>query len=86
MPPSFLALILRGLELKFSCEQHCNMARLIDMGQPARASQLLDTLLATPSPSPHYRAIVPGYQAMVFNARADWHAAWRSLGGGTSHL
>ncbi|MFQ2771802.1 diguanylate cyclase domain-containing protein [Aeromonas caviae] len=57
-----------------------NMARLyIDMGQPARASQLLDTLLATPSLSPHYRAIVLGYQAMVFNARADWHAAWRSL-------
>ncbi|MFQ2652404.1 diguanylate cyclase domain-containing protein [Aeromonas caviae] len=57
-----------------------NMARLyIDMGQPARASQLLDTLLATPSLSPHYRAIVLGYQAMVFNARADWHSAWRSL-------
>lgn len=36
-----------------------NMARLyIDKGQPARASQLLDTLLAT-SLSPHYRAVRP---------------------------
>ncbi|TFF73376.1 GGDEF domain-containing protein [Aeromonas taiwanensis] len=57
-----------------------NMARLyIDMAHPARANQLLDALLATPGLSPRYRAIVLGYQAMVFNAQGEWRAAWLSL-------
>lgn len=57
-----------------------NMARLyIDMARPDRARELLDALLATPGLSPHYRAIVLGYQAMVFNAQRDWHSAWQSL-------
>ena len=57
-----------------------NMARLyIDMARPDRARELLDALLAAPGLSPHYRAIVLGYQAMVFNAQRDWHSAWQSL-------
>ncbi|WP_349922604.1 diguanylate cyclase domain-containing protein [Aeromonas veronii] len=57
-----------------------NMARLyIDTDQPAKAWQLLDTLLGQPGLPPDYRAIVLGYQAIALNGLKEWEAAWQRL-------
>lgn len=75
-----LRLMVRLKEPNSQAIIKANIARLyIDMDQPARAKKLLDALLATPGLSPDYRAIVLGYQAMAFNALAEWGSAWRSL-------